>query len=363
MTHQPELRSAEQKQALFAAIVEGSDSAIISTDLGGRILSWNHAAERTYGWPAKEAAGQHISLIVPPDLLAEHQHYVATVAAGGVVRRVETQRLTRDGARIPVAFTLSPVHDTDGTVFATSAITRDMSEQAEHAETLEATRDALVQAISEARAAEERSRAFLSDAAHQLRTPLAGIRGCAELLLRGALEPEERDKLLATMVRETARSARLITGLLRMARIDSGEELPCEPVDVVAICTDEVERVRLRAPQLEMTVSGDRTAIAAVDVLALREVVANLLDNARRFAISSVEVRTSTIGDSVEVRVTNDGPGVATDERGRIFERFVTLDGAGSGLGLAIARGLARAMGGDLDYDGSFVLRLSRPSR
>src|SRR5206468_2386296 len=112
--------------SLLAAIVDSSDGAVVSTDPGGRILSWNHAAERIYGWTAEEAVGADIGLIVPPDLIAEHKEHVATVMAGGVVRRVETERVTRGGERIPVAFTMSPVLGADGEIIATAAITRDM---------------------------------------------------------------------------------------------------------------------------------------------------------------------------------------------------------------------------------------------
>jgi signal transduction histidine kinase len=146
-------------------------------------------------------------------------------------------------------------------VVAVSTVARDVTEQRWMAETLDSTLLQLQTALSEAQTAEESSRRFLADAAHQLRTPLAGIRGCAELLLRGAAE-SDRDRLLAVMVRETTRSAHLITALLRIARLDQGEPLPPGEVDVALLCEDEVERLSLLAPELDISldVSGAPSA-------------------------------------------------------------------------------------------------------
>jgi signal transduction histidine kinase len=236
-----------------------------------------------------------------------------------------------------------------------------MSEQRWMAQTLDTTLAALEQAVEEAKASEARSRTVLADAAHQLRAPMAGIQACAETLLRG-VPPESADKLLASMVRETTRAARLVTSLLQIARLDQGEPISLQPCDVVAVCEDEVMRARGLAPQLDirLVIVGDIPAVPA-DPKVLHEIVANLVDNARRHAVSTVGVQVHEKDGDVIVRVAEDGPGVPKEQREQIFERFVSLDGrGGSGLGLPIARSYARAMGGDVYYDGGFVLRLTR---
>ena len=214
--------------------------------------------------------------------------------------------------------------------------------------------------LSECRAEQASCRRFVADAAHQLRTPLTGIHASAEALLRGA-PPALRDTLLANVVRETSRSAHLISDLLKLARLDEGEPLHTAPLDLVGVCRDEISRAWSLAPQLDIVLRapGLDWRLEA-DGQAVREILANLLDNARRHAHSQIEVVLDAVDDSVEVRVADDGPGVAADMVERIFQRFVTLDGlGGSGLGLAIARDLARAHGGDLGYqEGAFVLRL-----
>jgi signal transduction histidine kinase len=125
---------------------------------------------------------------------------VAEVAADGKVRGYEGERLARNGERLPVSVRLSPVRDADAGIVAVAVGARDVTEQRWMASTLDSTLAALQQAADDAKASEESTRRFLADAAHQLRTPMTGIRACAETLLRGASQ-EDADLLMATMVR------------------------------------------------------------------------------------------------------------------------------------------------------------------
>lgn len=208
---------------------------------------------------------------------------------------------------------------------------------------------------------QDRLESFLADAAHQLRSPISGIQSCAEALLRGPATEEERDRLLANLVRTAARASRLITSLLRLARLDAGNPIDPEACDVVALCADEADRVWALAPHLDLALraSGLPDRHLQLDSFAVREILANLLDNARRHAKARIEVLIEGGADLV-VRVKDDGPGVAEGLEEQIFERFASLDGkGGSGLGLAIGRELARAHGGELTYEeGGFLLRL-----
>lgn len=121
-----ELAPPELQHALahFAAIVESSDDAIISKDLDGRILSWNAAAQRLFGWMAEEAIGRSIHIIIPPDLLEEESRIVETVKSGGHIEQLETQRLKKDGSTVDVAVTILPVRDADGTIIGAAKIAR-----------------------------------------------------------------------------------------------------------------------------------------------------------------------------------------------------------------------------------------------
>lgn len=228
--------------------------------------------------------------------------------------------------------------------------------------------DRLEDALERSQQAEERSRRFLADAAHQLRTPLAGIRGSVELLL-GETDPESRDRLLAHTVRETARISRLLTNLLHMAHLDQGRPMRRASTDLVALCRDEVERAAALAPhlQVDLKVGEPPPPQVELDPDEVSEAIANLLDNARRYATTRITLGIERRDRAVIVRVTDDGPGVPPGEEEHIFARFATLDSSGgSGLGLPIAREVARAHDGDLTYEhGSFVLTLpvTRPAQ
>jgi len=219
---------------------------------------------------------------------------------------------------------------------------------------------ALLNALRSARESEARSRTFLATAAHQLRTPVAALSASVEVMLIQGTSPAH-EQLLANVAGEANRLGRLVTSLLRTARLDQGEPLQWETVDVRRLCERELERRRqLSDVDWVLSVEHGTPTDARLDAEATQEALANLLDNARRHAASRIEVRLRPDRGGIAVEVTDDGPGLPSGFEERAFERFVTLDGrGGSGLGLAIARDLAQRQGGDVIYDRkAFILLL-----
>lgn len=215
--------------------------------------------------------------------------------------------------------------------------------------------DDLEQAEQSALAAERRMRAFVSDAAHELRTPVAGIQAAADALVRADGTEEERERLSVHVVRESLRAGRLIQDMLLMARLDEGLALDARPLDAGAVAAAAIERQLLRDSGPEIVLHRDPAAPPVhADADRLGQIVGNLLENAARFARSRIDVTLAHADGRVTVTVDDDGPGVPEADRDRVFDRLVRLDDArnradgGSGLGLPIARGLARALGGDL---------------
>jgi signal transduction histidine kinase len=210
---------------------------------------------------------------------------------------------------------------------------------------------ALLRALRAARESDRRSRAFLATAAHQLRTPVAALSASAEVLVMRGTNPGQ-EGLLANIAGEASRLGRLVTSLLRAARLDQGEAPHFEPVDIGALCEVELERRRpLSTLEWAFTIAAGTPESVVLDAEATHESLANVLDNARRHAVSRVEVRVRPDHGGIVVEVTDDGPGLPSGFEQQAFERFVTLDGqGGTGLGLAIARELARVQGGDLIY-------------
>jgi len=235
--------------------------------------------------------------------------------------------------------------------------------------------DDVVGAEEAARGAERRLRAFLSDAAHELRTPVAGIRAAADTLVRADLDGPDREMLAAQVAREAARASRLVDDLLMMARVDRGLDLALTDVDLRALVLAEAERAPLLHPHLDLRATvPDAEVRAFVDVDRMAQVLSNLVENAARATGGRGAVRISVDDGPNEIRLTvaDDGPGVPDAERERIFDRLVRLDparsAAGVGLGLPIARGIARAHGGDVrcqatDAGALFAVTLPRRER
>lgn len=221
--------------------------------------------------------------------------------------------------------------------------------------------EALERAVQDARDAEARTRRFLADAAHQLRTPVAGIRASIETL---AAHPDEAEseRLFENVARETARLSRLVGSLLLVAQLDRGEYVaPLEPVDFLEVVRREHTRAVELAPGLSVVLQTEHDVLPIrADESALSEAIANLLDNARRHADSRITIRVFDSDDHLRLEVEDDGPGVADADAEHIFERFVSgASEGGAGLGLPIARAIARQHGGDLVWrNGAFVLTL-----
>lgn len=234
--------------------------------------------------------------------------------------------------------------------------------------------DALEGAERRAMASEESMRRFVADAAHELRTPLAGISAATEAVLQHPADgdPADRERLLMVLGREAQRAGRLVDDLLDLARIDTGLSLHPERTRLREVAAGQLDRIQLLRPDVQLDLHGPEVS-AMVDAARIGQVLANLLDNASAVTPTGgrIDITLVRLGDAVELVVSDTGPGVAAGDRERIFERLVRLDnagsdaGPGSGLGLPIARGIARAHGGNLwcaapasGRGAAFVLRL-----
>jgi signal transduction histidine kinase len=234
-------------------------------------------------------------------------------------------------------------------------------------------------AAQRAQRAEVATRRFLADAAHELRTPIAGIQAAAEQVASNVNQDEtdpaaRRQYRRATLLLTDARRAtRLVTDMLELSYIDAGLPMEFKATDLAALVNAEVDRATMLAPQLVVDHSVPATLTVWADPTRVAQILSNLLDNARRYtpAGGRISVETHRRDNALaEVTVTDTGPGIPAEDRERIFERLVRLDSArardhgGVGLGLPIARALARAHGGDLicvPNGGGAQLRLSLP--
>ncbi|WP_204071471.1 sensor histidine kinase [Planotetraspora phitsanulokensis] len=207
---------------------------------------------------------------------------------------------------------------------------------------------------------------FASDASHELRTAVAGLRTELE---EARLHPDETDlgDLIGRALSDVARLDAIITDLLVLAGMEAGPPLRPQRVDLAEMVRDEIAR---RTDRIDVRLRLNAGVTVQAVPIRISRLLTNLLDNAQRHARRLVEVQVGTDDDHAVLTVTDDGEGVAESERERIFQRFTRLtaarrlDHTGTGLGLAIARDIAHAHIGSLHAEESetggarFVLRL-----
>jgi signal transduction histidine kinase len=204
-------------------------------------------------------------------------------------------------------------------------------------------------------AATDRQRRFVDDASHELRSPLAVLRGELEIALNHAEKADWR-AVATRMLGDVSRQERLVHDLLFMARAEHGTRAPDVLVDLDGVVFDEVERVRIRSAAV-IDVTGVSAAPVRGRAEDLARVVANLLDNAVLHASRRVQVTVGLNGSSAELVVQDDGPGIPIHLRDQIFERFARIDEGrsrhrgGTGLGLAIASDIVKAHGGTITVE------------
>jgi signal transduction histidine kinase len=224
---------------------------------------------------------------------------------------------------------------------------------------------------------EERSD-FVATISHELRTPMTGVYGAAQTLLRRDVDltPEQRQTLLSMIAAEAARLSQIVEEVLLTNQLDRGElTIERTPVDVAEVVRLAVHTMRPQLPEsitIEVEID-DRIGVATGDPDRIQQVLVNLLDNAAKYGSSPVKVSAESTNGVVRIAISDAGPGIGAADRERIFEKFYRADpqltrARGTGLGLYISRELAQRMGGRLQLasgpgeGATFVVELPRPA-
>ncbi|HVU34839.1 MAG TPA: PAS domain S-box protein [Opitutaceae bacterium] len=365
-----ERRAAELVSLRLAAIVEGSEDAIVGKNLQGIVTNWNPGAQRIFGYTADEMIGSSITKIIPPDRLNEEQRILARLQAGERVEHFETIRVRKDGRPIHVSLTISPIRDGKGHIIGASKIARDITAQ-KQAEL--ALRDAQTTLQSHALDLEQKVRertaklqdmigeleAFSYSLSHDLRAPLRAIQGFTELVLTdyGDRIPEATDHL-RRVVNAAARMDRLIQDVLAFARV-SRQDIVVKPLDVDQLVRDLIEeRPELHPPRAVVEVRHPLLPVVGHDA-SLTQCLTNLLDNAVKFVAPgvtpNVKVFTEARDGQVRINVGDNGIGIDPDGQRRLFTAFQRLATPqpyhGTGVGLAIVRKAAERMNGTVGVE------------
>src|SRR5262249_28864427 len=342
----------------LAAIVESSEDAIISKTLEGVILTWNAGASRVFGYDASEVIGKSIYILIPIEKYDEEAEILKKLKRGERIEHYETVRVAKDGRRLDISLTVSPVRDKTGKIVAGSKIARDITDkkraESERAELLEREKSALIEAKRANRVKDE----FLAMLSHELRTPLNAILGWTRILRTGSIGEADRSRALETIERNAKSQARLIEDLLDVSRIIAGKlRLDVTPVDLTKVIADAIDVVRpaANAKGISVRVELDsRACCVSGDSARLQQTMGNLLSNAVKFTPNngSVQISLQRKGDDVEISIADTGRGIDPEFLPFVFESFRQADSSltrkhgGLGLGLAIARQLVEMHGG-----------------
>jgi two-component system OmpR family sensor kinase len=221
--------------------------------------------------------------------------------------------------------------------------------------------DRIELAVADKTASEERMRRFVADASHDLRTPLTSVRGYAELYRQGGDDPETVARSMERIEAEATRMSRLVDDLMLLARLDQQRTPDARPVDLGRLAGETVDAVRMVDHERIYDLDAAADAQVAGDPDQLRQLLDNLLTNARVHTPpgTTVDVTVGRSGTEVILVVADDGPGIAEAERGRVFDRFWRSKRAdesrtqGSGLGLSIVSAIVDAHGGRVVADRS----------
>ena len=354
-----ERKRNEEVLGAFASLVEYSSDAIISRDLKGNITSWNKGAERIYQYSQDEAVGRPITLIIPKDKIDEFRTLESKVLNGEIVQGIDTERVRKDGQRIPVSKTMSPIWDKDGKNIGMSVIYRDISERRRNEEALKKSHDDLKLAV---RARDE----FLSVASHELKTPLTSLKIQVQLRKRKVLNNDEavlqKENILKTIEndeRQIKRLTRLIDDMLDITRINTGKlTVNPEHVDLSGLVYEVSDRLseQLADADCELQIEAKANVFGRWDRFRIEQVYTNLLTNAMKYGAGKPIKVTVSKNDKMALLTVQDlGIGIDQADQKRIFMQFERAvksgEVSGLGLGLYIVAQIMNAHGGNIHVE------------
>ena len=318
-------RDRTRMVAILSSMVEG----VLVVDEHGRLQHVNDAARRMLRIDHDFTAGTYVDAIRHPGIVAEIQ----TVLAGQQSRGLEFS-LIRDVNRIFVARVAPVVSAGRGVVV-------------------------VLHDITDLRRADQIRRDFVANVSHELRTPLTAIKGYVEAVMDEPHDADARRHFLEIIQRHTTRMERLVTDLLRLARIDAGQEtvewVPCDVGELIdGLVDDFATATKAKQQTIRVTVAPEAMRLVT-DPAKLHDVLRNLIENAVAYTPegATLEIDARLAGGRYQLSVADNGPGIPPEDLTRIFERFYRVDKSrarpgGTGLGLSIVRNLVNVMQGNI---------------
>jgi PAS domain S-box-containing protein len=318
--------------AARAAIVEASDDAIVGKDMQGRIVTWNGGARRLYGYTAEEAIGQTAEILIPQDLPGELQNILETIGRGETMEHHETVRIRKDGKRLVVSFTLSPIKDGQGKVTGIAGIARDITEAKRSEAELKRSNAELEQ--------------FAFVASHDLQEPLRAMSGTVQILQRrykGQLDARA-DEIISHAVAAVTRMQTLVSDLLAFSRLTLHGN-PFEPTDFAKVLADVTANLEVAIAESGATITSDAMPEVMADASQMRQLLQNLVSNSIKFRGSrplKIHISARHEDNAWHLAVQDNGLGIEPQYFERIFILFQRLhtrdEYPGTGIGLAVCK-------------------------
>ena len=323
-----QLRELRRRTDEFAQVTGSMREGLVLLNEQGYILSMNPAARNIFAVEGDCAGKDFLTVDRSCDMSAavrsamESGHGRLHERHGGRIYQIDVSRIDSDGAAI-------------GTVI-------------------------LVFDVTEQESAEQMRREFTANVSHELKTPLQGIIGSAELIENGMVQPEDMPRFVGHIRAEAQRLVTLIGDIIRLSQLDEGEVLPKERLDLLEVAQGAADDLQAEAEKknVHLSVSGEPAELEGVRQL-IYEVAYNLGDNAIKYNVDggSVSINVSSDGKNAKLIVSDTGIGIAAEDQSRIFERFYRVDkshsktSGGTGLGLSIVKHAVQYHGGRISMD------------
>jgi PAS domain S-box-containing protein len=360
-------KQLEEAHTRLAAVVESSDDAIVSIDLDTIIHTWNAGAERMLGYRAAEIIGKSVTILLPPENVDEEQAILDKLTRGERIEHYETIRVRKDGVRLNISLSVSPILNAAGKIIGASKIARDITEKKRAEADLREAQEKLRQHASqlEKQVAERTAHlretiaeleSFSYSISHDMRSPLRAMQGYADALLED-YEPQ-LDETAKTHLRRICRAASrldlLIQDVLAYSRVAKGD-IRLQKVDLEEVIREVIHNFpALQPPKARTTVKPLPLVLGHEGYLT--QIVSNLLGNAVKFVsrgtVPEITIRSEVEGELVRIWFEDNGIGIAPEHYERIFQIFGRVYSEkvfeGTGIGLAVAKKAAERLGGSL---------------
>lgn len=345
-----ERRKTEKTSARLAAIVEYSSNAIFSNTLDGIITSWNSGAQRIYGYTEEEVLGKHISIFLPPGKFEEMNENLLKVRMGESISNFETVRMRKSGEKFPVLLTISPIKDENGTILGSSAIASDITDRKSLEEDLRRRAEELA-------AVNKELESFSYSVAHDLRNPLAAMRGLSEILSEeygDRLDDEGRSYLSKVRISASQMNG-LIDDMLSLSKV-TRQEINRRDLNMSVMANEIIGELREADPDRNVGVVVAEDLHVSADEKLLKLALRNLLGNAWKFTAlkqdSRIEFGSFLKEGKTVYFVKDNGAGFDPSKADKLFEPFKRLHSEkefpGTGIGLPIVERVLRRHGGSI---------------